>query len=542
MNIEWQQHVLQFIGGLGFFLFSLKYMSQGLQNWAGEQLRIALHRMTANPIISVGIGMLLAIMLQSSTATIILTIGLVNAGYMTLKQSIGIILGANVGTTLTAFLLGVSVGDYMYVLVALGAFLIYFVKRQLGQHVGQFLFGLGGMYIGLHWITTAFLPIVNNADFLALGERLSDMPFTGVLLGALTTALVQSSSATVGILQGLYGEGGMALQAALPILYGENIGTTLTVILASLAMSLSAKRAAISHLFVNLFGTVLFSIGIGWFIAYLQWVQQTAGLEPKMTIAVAHGTFNVVTTLLLIPFVSWIVWIVTKCVPGKEVHPIEHGVTHLEKHLIDTAPIIAIGQAKEETVHMAKVCLQGFQLMRAYVNTNQKKYRNQAVEIEHMLDQKDQMITNYLLLVATHQLSKMESSRQHTLLKTIRDLERMGDHMENIIELYDDLLWQRSQFSIAAFEELNYMFHITEQAIEKMVQFIDTGNYQLVSEVFLLEEQIDELERANRKKHIHRLNKGICSAHAGIIFTEMMSNLERMTDHCVNVTKANMYR
>lgn len=542
MDIEWQQHALQFIGGLGFFLFSLKYMSQGLQNWAGEQLRIALHRMTANPIISVIIGMLLAIMLQSSTATIILTIGLVNAGYMTLKQSIGIILGANVGTTLTAFLLGVSVGDYMYVLIAIGAFLIYFVKRQLAQHIGQFLFGLGGMYIGLHWITTAFLPIVKDADFLAWGERLSEMPFTGVLLGALTTALVQSSSATVGILQGLYGEGGISLHAALPILFGENIGTTFTVIFASLAMSLSAKRAAVSHLFVNIFGTLMFFICMNWFIAYLQWIQQTAGLEPKMTIAIAHGTFNLMTTLLLIPFIHVLIWVVTKCIPGKEERPIEHGITHLEKQLIDTAPIIAIGQAKEETVHMAKVCLQGFQLMRQYVNTNQKKYRNQAVEIERMLDQKDQTITNYLLLIATHKLSKMESSRQHTLLKTIRDLERMGDHMENIIELYDDLLWQRSQFSDEAFEELNYMFHITERAIDQMAQFIDTGDYQLVSEVFLLEEKIDELERANRKKHIHRLNKGVCSAHAGIIFTEMMSNLERITDHCVNVTKANMYR
>lgn len=534
--MDWQT-AFQFIGGLGFFLFSLKYMGHGLQNWAGEQLRLLLHRYTANPLMGVLIGIGLAILLQSSTATIIITIGLVSAGFMTLRQSIGIILGANVGTTLTAFLLGFNIGDFAFPILASGALCVYFSKRQWLQNMGQFLFGLGGMYIGLNWMTSAIKPIIQAEGFLSWSAQLSEMPFTGLLLGMITTAIVQSSSAMVGILQGLYEQGGITLQAAMPILYGENIGTTLTVLLASIGMTTAAKRAALSHVAINVFGTILFCVFMPPFISYITWLQFSADLSPRMSIAFAHGTFNMITTIVLLPFIGVLVWCMEKCISSKQTE-MDYSPTHLERNLVEAAPVLAIGQAKEETIHMAKLCQQGYEAMVDYLNTNDSNSRATTLKIEELLNGTDHTITNYLIMISTHQLSKIESERHYTLLEVIRDLERIGDHVENIVELYDDLMRQRSFFSASAMNELNHMFNVTAQAIDQAVLMFDTSDIALLSTVMLLEEQIDEIERANRKKHIHRLNRGECSAHAGIVFSEMMSNLERIGDHCVNIAEA----
>ncbi|WP_010287922.1 Na/Pi cotransporter family protein [Kurthia massiliensis] len=536
MYVDWQ-HVFQFVGGLGFFLFSLKYMSQGLQNWAGEQLRLLLHRFTTHPAIGVLIGMALAMVLQSSTATIIITLGLVSANFMTLRQSIGLILGANIGTTLTSFLLGFHIGSVAFPIIACGAFLIYFAKKQWPQHMGQFLFGLGGMYIGLNWMTTMIKPVIDSEVFLRWSTHLSEIPVTGVLLGIITTAIVQSSSATVGLLQGLYEAGGLRLDAALPILYGENIGTTLTVLFASLSMTLVAKRAAMAHVFINVIGTIIFFIGMHPFIIYLQWLETTTTMTPRMTIAFAHGTFNVVTTIALLPFIGVLIWLVEKCVPGANAQA-TYAPSHLEHHLIKASPVLAIGQAKEEAVHMAHLCVQGFQAMTTYIHTGDTHQRTAALHIEDMINHADQTITHYLVAISTHQLSKGESERHHTLLEVVRDLERIGDHIENMIELYDDLTRQRHAFSDFAKIELNDMFDVTGEALQKAIAVFDDVDLSLISHIMLLEERIDEMERANRKKHIYRLNHGECSAHAGIIFSEMMSNLERIGDHCVNIAEA----
>lgn len=536
--MDWQT-AFQFIGGLGFFLFSLKYMGHGLQNWAGEQLRLLLHRYTANPMMGVLIGIGLAIILQSSTAAIIITIGLVSAGFMTLRQSIGIILGANIGTTLTAFLLGFNIGYFAFPILALGAFSVYFSKRHTFQNMGQFLFGFGGMFIGLAWMNSAIKPVIQSTRFLEWSGQLSEMPVTGMLLGIITTAIVQSSSATVGILQSLYAQGGVSLEAAMPILYGENIGTTLTVCVASIGMATSAKRAALSHVVINIFGTILFFIVMTPFISYITWLQHTTDLSLRMSIAFAHGTFNSVTTIVLLPFIGAIMWIIKKCIKGN-ISDTDYVPTHLERNLVEISPVLAVGQAKEETIHMATICQQGYQAMREYVNTGDSSLRTKSLKLEGFLNSSEQTITNYLVKISAHQLSKVESERHHTLLETIRDLERIGDHVENIVELYDDLMHQRSSFSDVAMTELNRMFEVTEQMIAKAILLFDTADRSLRAEIMLLEEQVDEMERASRKKHIHRLNHGECSAHAGIIFSEMMSNLERIGDHCVNIAEASI--
>lgn len=536
VSVDWQ-HVFQFVGGLGFFLFSLKYMSQGLQNWAGEQLRLLLHRFTTNPIAGVMIGIVISMILQSSTATIVITLGLVSASFMTLRQSIGIILGANIGTTMTAFLLGFHVGNFAFPMIACGAFLIYFAKRQWPQHMGQFLFGLGGMYIALNWMTMAITPVIEGDVFLRWSTHLSDMPVTGFLLGIITTAIVQSSSATVGLLQGLYEAGGVKLQAALPILYGENIGTTFTVLFASIGMTVVAKRAAMAHLLINVIGAAICFIGMQPFLMYMHWLEQAVHMQPRMTIAFAHGTFNVVTTLLLLPCVGGVIWLVEKCVPGSKTY-VTYTPSHLESHLIKASPVLALGQAKEETVHMANLCQQGFEAMIVYVNTGDTHQRTAVLHIEDIINNTDKMITHYLVAIAAQPLSKSESERHHTLLEVVRDLERIGDHVENIVELYDDLIRQRDAFSDVALRELNEMFDVTLEAMQKAMVIFDDVDLSLISHIMLLEERIDEMERANRKKHIYRLNHGKCSAHAGIIFSEMMSNLERIGDHCVNIAEA----
>src|SRR5690554_3585110 len=285
--------IFQFLGGLGLFLFAIKFMGDGLQKAAGDRLREILDRFTTNPLMGVLVGILVTVLIQSSSGTTVITVGLVSAGFMTLRQAIGVIMGANIGTTVTAFIIGFDVGTYAYPIMALGAVLLFFFKKNKIQNIGQVLFGFAGLFIGLEMMSSGMKPLRNFDGFIDLTLSFSDHPILGVVAGTVFTLIVQSSSATVGILQGLYAEGLMPLDGALPVLFGDNIGTTITAILASLGASVVARCAAATHVLFNVVGTVIFVILLGLFTNYIEWISGVLDLEPKMQIAFAHGTFNV---------------------------------------------------------------------------------------------------------------------------------------------------------------------------------------------------------------------------------------------------------
>lgn len=528
--------IFQFLGGLGLFLFAIKYMGDGLQKAAGDRLREILDRFTTNPIMGVLVGILVTILIQSSSGTTVITVGLVSAGFMTLRQAIGVIMGANIGTTVTAFIIGFDVGTYSYPIMALGAVLLFFFKKDRIQNIGQILFGFAGLFIGLEMMGDGMKPLRELEAFVDLTVSFSDHPILGVVAGTVFTLIVQSSSATVGILQGLYAEGLIPLGGALPVLFGDNIGTTITAVLAALAASVAARRAAAAHVIFNVLGTIIFLLILPLFVNYVDWISGILNLEDKMQIAFAHGTFNVINTLIQLPFVGLIALIVTKLVPGEDA-TVEYGAKYLDKTLIGQSPSIALGQAKEEVVRMGEFSVKGIQESMDYLFTGDNKHANMTVQLEEAINNLDRVTTDYLVELSKESLSENDSKLHHSLFQNIRDIERVGDHFENLVELIQAKDSNRVKFSDEATQELKEMYELVLDTVSLAVLALDKQSKDFAREVLSKEDRIDELERVLRKRHILRLNKGECSGQAGIIYADIISNLERVGDHAVNVAE-----
>nr|WP_026674700.1 Na/Pi cotransporter family protein [Alkalihalobacterium bogoriense] len=535
--MDLQTLLFMFFGGLGIFLFGIKYMGDGLQNVAGDRLREVLDRFTSNPVMGVIAGLVVTILLQTSTGTTVLTVGLVNAGFMTLKQAIGVIMGANIGTTVTAFIIGIKISQYALPIIAAGAVLLFFFKNKKINYYGQVVFGFGALFYGLETMGTGLKPLREVQAFADLTVSMSDNPLLGVLIGTLFTVLVQSSSAAIGMLQTLFAQGAMSLDAALPVLFGDNIGTTITAVLASIGASIAARRAALTHVIFNVIGTALILIIIRPFTVFIAHIQETLGLNPEMTIAFAHGIFNVSNTLIQLPFVAVLALIVTKLIPGEE-YEIEYKAKHLDERFIRSSPAIAIGQAREEVLRMGEFAEKGLTEAKQYLITGQKRHSEMTVQFEDAINNLDRKITDYLIKVSAGSLSEQDSKLHSMLMDTVRDIERIGDHMENIVELKDYQLANKVPMSESALEDLHEMFDLTIETVGKAISCLGNGDRDIALSVVDKEDLIDKMERKLRKKHILRVNEGKCTGAAGIVFVDIVSNLERIGDHAVNIAEA----
>lgn len=537
MEVNWQDVIFQFIGGLGIFLFAIKYMGDGLQKAAGDRLRSILDRFTTNPFMGVLVGIIVTVLIQSSSGTTVITVGLVSAGFMTLRQAIGVIMGANIGTTITAFIIGLDVGAYALPIMALGAILIFFFKKNSVKNFGEVVFGFGGLFLGLELMSEGMKPLRSLAAFSDFTLSMSEHPLLGVLAGTIFTLIVQSSSATVGILQGLYAENLVDLQAALPILFGDNIGTTITAVLASIGASVAARRAAAAHVLFNVVGTIVFLILLYPFTLYVDWISGLLALESKMQIAFAHGTFNVANTIIQFPLIGAWAYFVTKVIPGQDV-TIEYRPKHLDPNFINQSPSVAIGQAKEEIIRMGDFAVQGMEETYEYLKTSNKKHAETAYQIEDAINNLDRKITDYLVDISAVNISPIESARHVMLMDTVRDIERIGDHFENIIELIDFREVNRVKLTEEAMKDLTEMYTLTIATVDKAIRSLDMNDIELAREVAEQEALIDKMERKFRKNHIIRLNEGHCSAQSGMVFVDIVSNLERIGDHAVNIAEA----
>ncbi|CAM4187033.1 Na/Pi cotransporter family protein [Lederbergia lenta] len=532
--MDLQTVLFTFVGGLGIFLYGMKIMGDGLQKVAGDGLRDLLDRFTTKPIMGVLTGIVVTTLLQTSSGTTVLTIGLVTAGFMTLRQAIGVIMGANIGTTTTAFIIGINISEYALPIIALGAFLIFFFKNHKINNFGQVFFGFGALFFGLNLMGDGMAPLSDAQAFTDLTLRLSDHPLLGVLVGVVLTAIIQSSSAAIGLLQTLFDQGALDLHAALPVLFGDNIGTTITAVLASIGASIAAKRAALTHVIFNVIGTTLVLILLVPFTALIEYFQASLGLNPKMTLAFAHGTFNVSNTIIQLPFIAGLAWIVTKLVPGEE-RTIEHKPIHLGEQFIRQSPSVALGQAKKEVIRMAELAEEGIVEVGHYYKTQGKKHRELIPQIEDALNNLDKKITEYLVQISYHSLTDQDIKEHHTLMNTVMDLERIGDHMENIMELVDHQINSKVKFSESAIADLDAMFDLTTSTIRQSIKTIETNNVEQAKSVIEKEILIDKMERDLRNKHIKRLNENKCTGTAGIIYVDIVSNLERIGDHAVNL-------
>lgn len=534
LEIDVQSLIFEFLGGLGIFLLGIKFMGDGLQKSAGNRLKDILDRFTTNPLLGVLAGIIVTVLIQSSSGTTVLTVGLVNAGFMTLRQAIGVIMGANIGTTVTAFIIGLDVGEYSLIILGIGAFLIFFFKQPILTAIGQTVFGFGALFYGLELMSSGMKPLRSLQAFHDLTVSMSDNPILGVVVGTVFTLIVQSSSATIGILQGLFAEGAIALDAAIPVLFGDNIGTTITALLASIGASVTARRAALTHVVFNVIGTVIFLLLLIPFTAYVSFLQSYLDLNPEMTIAFAHGSFNISNTIVQLPFIAVLAWLVTKLIPGNDTI-IEYKPQYLDPIFIERSPDIALEQSKKEIIRMGEYAVKGLEESHLYLTTSSHKHSDMATQIEGAINNLDREITNYLVDVSSKSLTEMESEKHIAFMNSVRDIERIGDHFENLIELVDYKISNKVQLSNQAMDELNEMFDLTIMTVGKAIAALSNADREIALEVIQKEEKIDSMERRLRKRHIIRMNEGQCTGSAGIVFVDIISNLERIGDHAVNI-------
>lgn len=536
MELNLQEMLFEFFGGLGIFLYGIKFMGDGLQKSAGERLRDILDRFTTNPLMGVLAGIFVTVLLQTSSGTTVITVGLVSAGFMTLRQAIGVIMGANIGTTVTAFIIGIDIGEYALPIIAVGSIMLFFFKNKKIHNFGQIVFGFGALFYGLELMSGGMKPLRSLESFHDLTVEMSSNPILGVVIGTLFTVIVQSSSATIGILQSLHAESMINLDGALPILFGDNIGTTITAVLAAIGTSVAAKRAAATHVLFNLIGTTIFLIILGPFTKLIELLTNNLNLNPEMSIAFAHGIFNTTNTLIQLPFIAILALIVTKLIPGEDTI-VDYKAQHLDPVFIEQSPSIALGQAKEEVLRMGQFALKGLEETNQFLKTKNTKHSSTAYQLEDAINNLDRKITDYLVDLATSSLSGHESEEHSMLIDTVRDIERIGDHFENILELIEYQQANKVKITDSAMDDLETMFNLTVRTVEEALQALDQKNLEIASEVVKKENEIDSMERTLRKQHILRMNEGSCSGQAGIVFVDIISNLERIGDHAVNIAE-----
>lgn len=536
MELNLQEMLFEFFGGLGIFLYGIKFMGDGLQKSAGERLRDILDRFTTNPLMGVLAGIFVTVLLQTSSGTTVITVGLVSAGFMTLRQAIGVIMGANIGTTVTAFIIGIDIGEYALPIIAVGSIMLFFFKNKKIHNFGQIVFGFGALFYGLELMSGGMKPLRSLESFHDLTVEMSSNPILGVVIGTLFTVIVQSSSATIGILQSLHAESMINLDGALPILFGDNIGTTITAVLAAIGTSVAAKRAAATHVLFNLIGTTIFLIILGPFTKLIELLTNNLNLNPEMSIAFAHGIFNTTNTLIQLPFIAILALIVTKLIPGEDTI-VDYKAQHLDPVFIEQSPSIALGQAKEEVLRMGQFALKGLEETNQFLKTKNTKHSSTAYQLEDAINNLDRKITDYLVDLATSSLSGYESEEHSMLIDTVRDIERIGDHFENILELIEYQQANKVKITDSAMDDLETMFNLTVRTVEEALQALDQKNLEIASEVVKKENEIDSMERTLRKQHILRMNEGSCSGQAGIVFVDIISNLERIGDHAVNIAE-----
>lgn len=535
--MDWQDLLFKFIGGLGIFLFGIKYMSDGLQKTAGDKMRGLLEKYTSNPVKGVIIGIIVTILIQSSSGTTVLTVGLVNAGLMTLRQAIGIIMGANIGTTVTAFIIGIKIDEYALPIIAVGAFFLFFLKKKMYQYIGQFVFGFGMLFFGLATMSDGLKPLRDLAIFRDFITDLSHNPILGVIVGTVFTIIVQSSSATIGILQSMAGEGLIDLWTALPVLFGDNIGTTITAVLAAIGASIAAKRAAAVHVIFNVMGTIIFMLTLPVVYHVVLWLAHLGG-EPvniRMQIAYAHGLFNTANTLIFLPMVGILAYVVTKIVPG-EIKELEFGPKYLDQRFLSN-PSMALGQAQHEIIRMAEMARESLNDAVNFFFTKEEQLADLAKQKEQLINDLDRKTTEYLVKIQQSSLNPQESDKASILMQTINDIERIGDHAENIVELTEHRITQKVEFSDDASAELKEMINLTDKIIAQAIKALEDDNHKLAEEVLELEKELDRMESEYRKTHIGRLNNNLCTGNAGAVFLDILSNLERIGDHAKNIAQ-----
>lgn len=525
--------IITLMGGLGLFLYGMKLMGDGLENAAGEGLKKILEKVTSNPIVAVLVGAAVTAVIQSSSATTVMVVGFVNAGLMNLAQAAGIIMGANIGTTITAQLVAFKLDDVAPIFVFIGATMVMVAKVKKRREIGNIILGFGILFTGMGMMSDAMKPLAASPMFEHLVMSISDNMFIGIVAGAAITAILQSSSATTGILIALATAGAIDISAALPILFGCNIGTCITAMLASVGTNKTAHKAAFLHLIFNVGGTVMFIPFLG---MLGQLVQYMSPGDVERQIANSHTVFNIANTIVLLPLRNYLILIVNKLVPGEdEIEKV--GPKYIDDRLLET-PVIAAGQVIKETIRMANKAEQNLELsMKAFMEQDEALIKK-VYDNEEIINVLEEAITTYLVKLSKCELSDKESSIVSSTFHIVTDIERIGDHAENIADLAVQKSNKKLQYSQDAVDELYEIYNYTKIALQLAIESYENRDVNKASSINSVEERIDVSQKNYRDKHIKRLYDGKCNAYAGTIFLDLISNFERIGDHATNIAES----
>ena len=523
------------MGGLGLFLYGMNLMGDGLQKSAGSKLKRIIELLTSNVIMGVLVGMVVTMVIQSSSATTVMVVGFVNAGIMSLTQAIGVIMGANIGTTITAQLVSLDVDFLAPVALGIGIVIYMFSNKPKHKNIAEILIGFGILFTGMDFMKEAVKPLAGYQGFTDMLLSFGHHPILGVLMGFAITAIVQSSSASMGMLIALASQGLIPITAALPILYGENIGTCVTSLISSIGASRNARRAAIMHLIFNVLGSMIFM-----FILSKPIVAIVTAIDPTdaaRQIANAHTLFNILNVIVLLPFNKLIVKLALKLVPEtKGEQDDDKVVKYIDDRMIET-PSIALANIVKETLRMGEKSKESLNAAMDGIVDKSKEKIELSFKREKLINELQKSILNYLLKLSKASLNEDSRETVDALFNTVNDIERIGDHAENIAELAKDIVDLEISFSDVGIGELKDMYNKVVSTYTYALEAMRTSNVELACKVIKMEEQVDMMEKSCRANHMNRLNSSSCSIESGVIYLDIISNLERVSDHAVNIAQ-----
>jgi phosphate:Na+ symporter len=523
------------VGGLGLFLFGMTFMGNALQKSAGSKMKGILAALTNNRILGVIVGALVTVVIQSSSATTVMTVGFVNAGLMNLSQAIGVIMGANIGTTVTAQLVAFNLADIAPLVIGIGVAFYFGSNKKKVKETAEIFIGFGILFLGMDMMKGAIKPLRESQIFIDAIINFNN-PWIGIFTGFAITAILQSSSATTALLIAVAGAGSglMTIDMAYPILFGENIGTCVTAMISSIGANKTAKRAALMHLTFNLIGTIIFMLFLRKPVQHLVGVISPGSIERQ--IANAHTLFNIISVIIMFPFASQIVKLSEKLIKGEDAEK-EGELKYVDKRLMAT-PSIALVQVSREVLRMAKVVEQQLIDSQFALLNNDEEMVYSVFTKEKIVNAMEKQLLDYMVDLTKLSLTSEQRDKITTLMNTINDIERIGDHSDNIAELALSNIENSAKFSETAKEELNEMIELVHESYKLALLTYKTRDTDIGMKVFEKEKLINAMEKSLRKNHMQRLNEGSCVTQSGIIFLDAISNLERMGDHSVNIAES----
>lgn len=529
--------LFMFLGGLGLFLYGMNVMSDGLELTAGDNLRVLLERMTKNRLLGVLVGAGVTAVIQSSSATTVMVVGFVNAGLMNLMQAIGVIMGANIGTTITAQILTLNISDYAPLILFVGAALFMFVKKKLAKNIGMIILGFGVLFVGLNMMGDAVAPLKENEGFVSILAAF-DNPFLAVIIGAVFTAIIQSSSAAVGVTQAFAAQGIIGFDVAIFIIMGMNIGTCVTAVIASMSSNKASKRAALMHVVFNVLGTLIFGIAIYVLPVIKTFIVNMSPDDVARQVANLHLIFNVASTVLLFPFAKYIVKIVELIIPtGNEPKLAERRLVYLDKNITLT-PSIAVTQASREVCRMGRITIENFaKAVEAFFSMD-SKLAKEVLEVEGTINYLNHQIAGCLVHIRALDLSPIDLEKLGMMFHVISDIERIGDHAENIAEYELIASDEKMRISVPALGELREMAEKTVEAINESMDIYEHELFDRLPIASALEEEVDDYQELLINNHVKRLMMDKCDPRGGVMFTDMVTDLERCADHAINIAYA----